>query len=142
VDLVLQGHDHTYGRTGLDTPTVLPPTVGNVPTGVTHRDEFHGTVYVVSVSGPKMYNIDPKPFMVRVAEDTQLYQIIRVEGMKLIYEARTATGDVYDSFVLEKTIGESNQIFEGKINSQERRRTLAPPTKSINETPAVPVPAK
>jgi hypothetical protein len=89
-----------------------------------------------------MYNIDPKPFMVRVAEDTQLYQIIRVEGMKLIYEARTATGDVYDSFVLEKTIGESNQIFEGKVDSQERRRTLAPPTKSIIEMPVVPVPSK
>jgi 2',3'-cyclic-nucleotide 2'-phosphodiesterase (5'-nucleotidase family) len=29
VDLVLQGHDHTYGRTGLQTP---PATVGNVPT--------------------------------------------------------------------------------------------------------------
>jgi len=142
VDLVLQGHDHTYGRTGLDTPSVPPPTVGNVPTGVTHRDDFHGTVYVVSVSGPKMYNVDPKPFMVRVAEDTQLYQIIRVEGMKLIYEARTATGDVYDSFVLEKTIGEPNQLFEGKINSQERRRTLAPPSLPVNETPVNAVPAK
>ena len=80
--------------------------------------------------------------MVRVAEDTQLYQIIRVEGMKLIYEARTATGDVYDSFVLEKTIGEPNQLFEGKVNSQERRRTLAPPSQPVIETPVNAVPAK
>ncbi len=29
VDLVLQGHDHSYGRTGLDTPKANPETVGN-----------------------------------------------------------------------------------------------------------------
>ena len=125
VDLVLQGHDHTYGRTGLDTPTVLPATVSNVPTGVTHRDEYHGTVYVVSVSGPKMYNVDPKPFMVRVAEDTQLYQVIRIDGMKLFYEARTATGKVYDSFVLEKSKDSPNQIIEGKNEMPELRRSKA-----------------
>jgi hypothetical protein len=122
VDLVLQGHDHTYGRTSLDTPTVPPPTVANVPVGVSHRDDFHGTVYVVSVSGPKMYNIDPKPFMVRVAEDTQLYQIIHIDGMKLTYEARTAIGEVYDAFSLEKVLGEPNRLAEGSVEMKERRR--------------------
>jgi hypothetical protein len=103
VDLVLQGHDHTYGRTGLETPHV--ETVGNVPIGVTHQDKHIGTVYVVSVSGPKMYNIDQKPFMVRVAEDTQLYQLIHIDRDKLRYESRTANGELYDAFELSKVDG-------------------------------------
>ncbi len=122
VDLVLQGHDHSYGRTGLTTPLDLPKDlpksdVANVPTGLTARDEHHGTVYVVSVSGPKMYNVDQKPFMVRMAEDTQLYQVIKVEGMKLTYEARTAVGALYDTFELHKDAlvsGEANGLAAGK----------------------------
>lgn len=125
VDLVLQGHDHSYGRTGLDTPSEVPQTTGNVPTGVTHRDGHHGTVYVVSVSGPKMYNATPKPFMVRVAEDTQLYQVIRIDGMTLSYEARTATGELYDAFRLEKTVGEVNRLIELQPETPERRRPPA-----------------
>ena len=50
VDLVLQGHDHTYARSGLMTHE-------NVGTGVTARSPKAGTVYVVSVSGPKMPTI-------------------------------------------------------------------------------------
>ncbi len=59
VDLVLQGHDHTYGRTGLEVPTspeaakVVRATGDNVPTGVQAIEPQTGTVYVVSVSGPK-----------------------------------------------------------------------------------------
>ena len=44
VDLVLQGHDHSYGR-------------GNVIQGTTTQGG-NGTMYVVSVSGPKMYAAD------------------------------------------------------------------------------------
>ena len=88
-----------------------------MPTGLTARDEHHGTVYVVSVSGPKMYNVDQKPFMVRMAEDTQLYRVIKVEGMKLTYEARTAVGALYDTFELHKETlvsGEANGLTAGK----------------------------
>jgi hypothetical protein len=142
VDLVLQGHDHTYGRTSLDTPSIPPPTIGNVPVGVSHRDDFHGTVYVVSVSGPKMYNIDPKPFMVRVAEDTQLYQVIHIDGMKLTYEARTAIGEVYDAFTLEKVLGEPNRLVEGSVGMQERRRSSVPAVAPTLQATPVPAPAK
>jgi hypothetical protein len=120
VDLVLQGHDHTYGRTGLETPHV--ETIGNVPTGVAHRDAHIGTIYVVSVSGPKMYNLDQKQFMVRVAEDTQLYQVIKIDGMKLRFESRTATGELYDAFELTKEIGVPNTLLEIAPEVQERRR--------------------
>lgn len=145
VDLVLQGHDHSYGRTGLDTPSSPPETIGNVPAGVTARDEHHGTVYVVSVSGPKMYNVTPKPFMVRMAEDTQLYQIIHIDGMKLRYEARTATGELYDAFVLEKTVGEPNRMTEVSDLMAQRLRSSKPaaPTAPVaTPVPAVPAPAK
>lgn len=120
VDLVLQGHDHTYGRTGLETPHA--ETIGNVPVGVTHQDKHIGTVYVVSVSGPKMYTIDQKPFMVRVAEDTQLYQVIHIDQAKLRYESRTANGELYDAFELSKVLGKPNELVEITPEIQERRR--------------------
>jgi 3',5'-cyclic AMP phosphodiesterase CpdA len=130
VDLVLQGHDHSYGRTGMETPGAAPETVGNVPVGATARDDHYGTVYVVSVSGPKMYNVTPKPFMVRMAEDTQLYQIIHIDGVKLRYEARTATGELYDAFTLEKIPGEPNRLTEASDLMAQRLRGAAVPAAS------------
>ena len=88
VDLVLQGHDHTYARSRLMT------SESNLTTGVTHQNPNSGTVYVVSVSGPKMYDLGSRPFMRRAAEDTQLFQVITVDGVQIRYEARTATGAV------------------------------------------------
>jgi 3',5'-cyclic AMP phosphodiesterase CpdA len=116
VDLVLQGHDHTYGRTGLETPLV---TVENVATGITGIDEKTGTVYVVSVSGPKMYDLNRKDFMVKAAAGTQLYQIISIDGDTLRFEARTAVGDVYDKFELNKRKGQINELIEGEAEVEE-----------------------
>lgn len=118
VDLVLQGHDHTYGRTGLQ----VPETVANVPTGVQKIDEQTGTVYVVSVSGPKMYNHRKQDFMKRVAEDTQLYQVIHIDGGKLRFEARTAVGDLYDAFELQKQPGMINKLIEFEPEVPENLR--------------------
>ena len=80
VDLVLQGHDHTYARGN------------NIGNGVTVRDSTKGTVYVVSVSGPKQYKLRKDRWMTRGAENTQLYQIITVSGDTLQYRAMTASG--------------------------------------------------
>lgn len=99
VDLVLQGHDHTYARS-------------NLRTGMNVREAESGTVYVVSVSGPKMYNLERSDWMQRAAEDTQLYQIISIDGNRLTYEARTATGDLYDAFELHKRRGRPNRLVE------------------------------
>jgi 3',5'-cyclic AMP phosphodiesterase CpdA len=93
-DLVLQGHDHTYGRSGVMRED-------NLLTGARLKDE-KGTVYVVSVSGPKMYTLEKEDWMVSSAADTQLYQLITIDGDTLHYEARTANGTVYDSFDLHK----------------------------------------
>lgn len=111
VDLVLQGHDHTYGRTGLETPPA-DADIANVPTGVNAVDPNTGTVYVVSVSGPKMYELTPKPFMKSTAANTQLYQIITIDGDRMMYEARTAVGKVHDQFTLVKQPGQKNRLEE------------------------------
>lgn len=120
VDLVLQGHDHTYARSKLmvcDDP--------NIAIG---RSDKAGTVYVVSIAGPKMYKLRPRrPYIRRMAEDTQLYQIIRIDGDKLHYEARTATGRLYDAFVLRKRPGQPNELIEKIPDTPERLRPPPPP---------------
>ena len=123
VDLVLQGHDHSYGRT--DRMRHAGPAAeggseahehgeANVPVGVRARDDESGTVYVVSVSGPKMYRLDQKPFMVAAAENVQLYQIVSVDGPELRYSAYAATGELFDRFTLRKVEGRPNELVEYK----------------------------
>jgi hypothetical protein len=139
VDLVLQGHDHCYGRTGFDVPAAdakrdeftnatasdaEPVGYTNVATGLQKFEEQHGTVYVVSVSGPKMYNNTRFNFMKRIAEDTQLYQIIHVDGDKLTFEARTALGKLYDSFELHKQNGTINKLVEIEPEVPQNLRPL------------------
>ncbi len=136
VDLVLQGHDHSYGRTSLETPKAELETVANVPTGVTEIDTYIGTVYVVSVSGPKMYDLTPKPFMTRVAEDTQLYQVIHVDGDQLRFESRTAIGQLYDSFLLEKNETGINKLTETSPEIPERRRPPKATEAELENTPS------
>lgn len=109
VDIVLTGHDHTYARS-------------NLTSGISGRAGKSGTVYVVSVSGPKMYNLDREPWMVRAAEDTQLYQVIRIDGDKLRYESRTARGVVYDAFELRKQKGKPNRLVNQVPATPENRR--------------------
>lgn len=124
VDLVLQGHDHTYARSGLVSGPDPLPAESNVPTGVTARSPTAGTVYVVSVSGPKMYELPQAASAEfdRVAENTQLFQIITIDGGRLVYEARTATGLPYDGFILEKQTGRPNRLIEQIPATPERRR--------------------
>lgn len=119
VDLVLTGHDHTYGRTGLEIPE-------NVATGLKVQTRESGTVYVVSVSGPKLYNLNQKNREVfqRVAEDTQLYQIISVSPQEVRYEAKTANGTLYDAFTLRKRPGQTNELIEQKPATPERLREV------------------
>jgi 3',5'-cyclic AMP phosphodiesterase CpdA len=119
VDLVLQGHDHSYarGRTYAGAE--------NVPTGANVRDGDTGTVYVVSVSGRKMYDLKPDGWqgygagMERKAENTQLFQVIHVDGEELRYRAYTATGGLYDAFTLQKRPGRANlmvsEVPEGAV---------------------------
>ena len=101
VDLVLQGHDHSYGRGA--TMTRRAPN--------TSRAGTLGTVFVTSSAGAKMYNIAEQGWsafaeqgavLQRTAENTPFFQVISIDGDVLRYEARTATGRLYDAFRLTK----------------------------------------
>lgn len=110
VDIVLQGHDHAYGR-GM---------VSNVPSGVGVNDKVSGTMYVVSVSGPKMYDISNDPWMERKARNTQLFQLITIQENKLSYRSFTAAGELYDAFELVKSKGKPNKLVNQIPNTKER----------------------
>ena len=103
VDLVLQGHDHTYARSGLGGPV-------NVPEGMRHKSS--NTVYVVSVSGPKMYPLQSVWEVSRVASGVQLFQVIHVSPESIRYEARLATGQLYDAFTLKKDEDGKSELIE------------------------------
>lgn len=98
VDLLMQGHDHTYSRGQ------------NLPTGVSGK--VGGPMYVVSVAGPKMYKVDVNPKWMDVfAENTQLFQIIKVEGDNLMYTAYKASGEIFDQFKLHKKSKNHAAVF-------------------------------
>ena len=98
VDIALQGHDHTYARGQ------------NLSSGVNVKDNLGGTMYVVSVSGPKMYKIHEDRWMDRAAENTQLFQVINIDNDTLNYKAITVTGKIYDEFDLIKQTGRANKL--------------------------------
>jgi predicted phosphodiesterase len=107
VDLVLVGHDHTYarGRAPEDKQTEFP----------------YGPVYVVSVSGPKMYTLTDNRWMDRAAENTQLYQIISINQDTLSFKAFTAARELYDAFKIVKNgTGKKQFIDEAPKNIPER----------------------
>ncbi|NIJ45536.1 3',5'-cyclic AMP phosphodiesterase CpdA [Wenyingzhuangia heitensis] len=91
VDLILQGHDHTYAR-GYASNEGLGKTVV----------ENSGAIYAVSVSGPKMYESQNQEWMVKRGEYTQLFQIITIDNNTLNYNSYTSKGGLYDSFSLVK----------------------------------------
>lgn len=95
VDLVLQGHDHYYGRTQ------------KIREGKIVSPEEHGTIYAVSMSGAKMYKKNAKfePLMAVMRGDTQMFQVIEVDGARLLYEAYSVAGERVDAFELHKEPG-------------------------------------
>ncbi len=85
VDIVLTGHDHSYGR-GSASDFSKKPSI----------------VYVVSVSGPKLYEAGDKDWMQVKGSNVQLFQEIIIEGNRLHYKAITADGKLFDEFKLNK----------------------------------------
>lgn len=92
VDLVLTGHDHAYARSH------------PLKNGARTLGAEKGTVYVVSVSGAKFYTVNSgyADLMAKTGGYVQLFQVVSIDGAKLQFQAITATGAVYDSFVIEK----------------------------------------
>ena len=97
VDLILQGHDHGYGRGMLDRNDTGPVD--------------KGTMYVVSVSGPKMYEVGQGHWIQKRGEDLQLYQVITIEGDRLDYKSYSTVGKLFDEFSLIK-MEKGSQLVE------------------------------
>ena len=109
VDIVLNGHDHTYAR-------------GHIP--VRDADESItgglGTVYITSVSGPKQYELDDEKLKEYAlegyqrdnqGENTQFYQVINIENDTLTYVAYTTLGKEYDRAVIKKNHSSGKKVL-------------------------------
>mgnify|MGYP006269513237 FL=1 len=59
-----------------------------------------------------MYSLAKQPFMVKSAEQTQLYQVVSIDGDELTYSAYTATGKLFDRFLLRRRSGAPNELIE------------------------------
>lgn len=114
VDLVLQGHDHTYGRQ--------------------QSQAANGPLYLVSVAGPKMYlsSKQAQSSMQRLAEDTQLFQLIDFSTDTLRYEARTPAGLVYDAFVLNKD-ADGRKTLQPRPDLPATRSCQTPPAERLKK---------
>lgn len=107
VDLVLQGHDHCYSR--------LTAEAGRAASAKARADgAIQGPVYLVSVTGSKMYGVNDRARTQpdRVAEATELYQIVDVDGGRLSFRTFTASGRLYDGFDLERGADGFNRLKE------------------------------
>lgn len=124
VDLVLQGHDHTYARGEIKSQT--PERFGSGA-----RGDSVATMFVNSVSGPKQYKFkdnrwddyaDTGVELKRFAENTQFFQIIEIDGDRLTYKAYTALGDIYDQFAMTKDGKGRKRMVIGVTSTMEERR--------------------
>lgn len=114
VDLVLQGHDHSYGRGHLFSNEVAG-----------HPGLSTGPEYAVSVLGPKDYVADlsddnnwSKNGANRVAvyEKTRTFQSISVDGGHLSYTAhKYPSGEVVDSFEICKAPDGGKFVASGGV---------------------------
>lgn len=95
VDIVLTGHDHSYGR-GTASDFTSEPSV----------------VYVVSVSGPKLSGTSDKEWMQVKGSNIQLFQDISIENNRLHYKAFTADGELFDEFKIEKNVNGESEFIE------------------------------
>ena len=106
VDLVLQGHDHCYSR--------LTGEAGREANAKARADgSIQGPVYLVSVTGSKMYRLNDRAGSQpdKIAEATELYQIVDVAPGTLKFRTYTASGKLYDGFNLDRTAS-GNRLSE------------------------------
>ena len=93
--MVLTGHDHTYAR-GIASDFSAKPSI----------------VYVVSVSGPKSYEIGDKEWMEVKGSNVKLFQEISIDGNRLHFRAITANGKLLDEFKIKKKTNGKNKFIE------------------------------
>lgn len=89
VDLVLNGHDHSYMRTH---PLIDGEIVGS----------GEGPIYVVSTSSNKYYKQKNQEITARGFTDIKTYQIINISESVLQYKAISFDNELMDSFSISK----------------------------------------
>jgi len=93
VDMALQGHDHGYLRT-------KPMRAGKEV-----ASPAEGTVYVVSVSGTKHYDVEQHDYAAKSIDHLSTYQVIDIQTgneNKLTYRAYDIDGKVQDELFIVK----------------------------------------
>ena len=93
IDMALQGHDHGYLRT-------KPMHAGKEV-----ASPAEGTIYVVSVSGTKHYDVEQHDYAAKTIEHLSTYQVIDIQTgneNKLTYRAYDMEGKVQDELVIVK----------------------------------------
>jgi hypothetical protein len=92
VDMALQGHDHAYLRTYPMKDQKKVETTAE------------GTVYIVSVSGTKFYEQDPREYIEFGMTNVSTFQVldIQISGNRLVYRSYDADGKLRDNLIIEK----------------------------------------
>ncbi len=126
VDLVLQGHDHCYGRWTAEEGSTFAREARA-------GGAFQGPVYLVSVAGAKMYGLNDRSGWQpdRVAEDTSLFQLIDIAPGRLTLKAYLNTGVLYDGFELVKDVSGRNRFNELPDDVPTVRRCVAAPATGL-----------
>ena len=139
VDIVLNGHDHAYGRGN------VMANENDLPAGTTAERSSRGPVYLVSVAGPKYYVPDPAESnnwiangarLRAVERDTQMYQLVDVTDGELHVESWNVSGQLVDAFDITKARGAK------LVTTTDTARTSGPgSTRTHDGTPDLPVAA-
>jgi 3',5'-cyclic AMP phosphodiesterase CpdA len=110
VDAVLQGHDHMYARTH------------KVAGGKVVDPSAPGVIYVISVSGPKMYEAQDMntTLMAKVVQQKQFYQIVDVTPDRLSLTAYAIDGEIADRFELRKS-GAGSLYVDGSSDTPQSK---------------------
>lgn len=137
VDLVLQGHDHTYARGTLAAQSQTPAR-----RSASSEGEIV-SMFVNSVSGPKQYQFNEDGWdayaptgivLDRRGENTQFYQVIGIDEGELHYAAYTADGRIYDEFRLTKSsTGRKTISTKASTLPAERRFDNTLPYEGVEE---------
>ncbi|MDP3951664.1 metallophosphoesterase family protein, partial [Microbacterium sp.] len=117
VDLVLQGHDHAYGRGN------TLASEENLPEGADPELSSTGPVYIGSSASVKLYEYGPRHWnendahLRRLDGGKQFYQLVDVVGGTLRYEARTADGEFFDGVTITKD--ENGKLVTDGVEPQD-----------------------
>ena len=114
VDLVLQGHDHAYGR------------LAHIENSEDNQKQ--GPVYVVTHASPKLYDVGFSKKMDMLATNTQMYQLLDVTNDSIRCRTYTYDGTFFDGFTIIKNGSGDKSVKEyAPLNSDK----FLQPTKSF-----------